>query len=162
MSHLVESLRICRKCGLEAYTEIDLDLFKKHNDRPYNRDTLCKSCFNKYRINRRATNDRVYLRTKYTSMRQRCYYPPYVSYYLYGGRGITVCDEWLNDPDAFIDWSLSSGWRRGLELDRINVDGPYSPDNCRWSTHFEQQHNRRDNTTFPEKSGDQTEVRQND
>ena len=76
MTHLVEPLRICRKCGLEAHTEVELELFKKHKDRPHNRDNLCKSCFNKYRINRRATNDRVYLRTKYTSMRQRCYYPP--------------------------------------------------------------------------------------
>lgn len=148
---VTKPLRVCRHCGVEAFTEEDLETFLKSKEHPHGRTTQCKTCFNKYRKHRRDTVDRVYLRHKYADMIQRCYYPKYVSYSLYGGRGITVCDKWLKDPDAFIDWALSSGWRRGLELDRINGDGPYSPDNCRWSTHLEQQHNRRYKTTFPDR-----------
>jgi len=61
----------------------------------------------------------------------------------YGGRGITVCDEWLNDFKAFYDWCMSNGWKQGLEIDRINSDKGYSPDNCRFVTSSENNANRR-------------------
>ena len=52
----------------------------------------------------------------------------------YGGRGITICDEWRNDFKAFYDWSIKNGWKKGLTIDRINNDGNYEPSNCQWIT----------------------------
>lgn len=57
---------------------------------------------------------------------------PKPQYYKYSGRGIKVCEEWKNDPQSFIDWAMANGWRKGLEIDRIDVDGDYCPENCRF------------------------------
>ena len=62
----------------------------------------------------------------------------------YGGRGIIVCDEW-NKFDAFYKWAIENGYNECLSIDRINPDGNYSPDNCRWSTSSEQSNNKRNN-----------------
>ncbi len=68
----------------------------------------------------------------------------------YGGRGIKVCQEWLNDRIKFYDWALVNGYSNKLSIDRINNDEGYFPENCRWATAEEQQANtriRKDNTT---------------
>ena len=75
-------------------------------------------------------------------MKRRCYNPRYEHFERYGGRGITVCDEWRDDFKAFYDWAVSNGYENGLTLDRADNDGNYTPDNCRWVTQKEQSNNR--------------------
>lgn len=91
------------------------------------------------------TGTRLY--QAYLNMKARCYYKGGREYGNYGGRGITVCDEWLgkNGAKNFIDWAYLNGYSDTLTLDRIDVNKGYSPDNCRWITNKEQQSNRRDN-----------------
>lgn len=81
---------------------------------------------------------------------ERCYRPDLKSYKDYGGRGISVCDEWLNDYNAFKKWALESGYDENAEygvctIDRINYDGNYEPSNCRWISMAEQNRNKRNN-----------------
>ena len=72
-------------------------------------------------------------------MKQRCYNPNSQPYPLYGGRGITICDEWLGDNGLqnFFEWSLSHGYNETLTIDRINSEAGYSPENCQWITQSE-------------------------
>lgn len=79
---------------------------------------------------------------KWNGMKSRCYSLKYKSYRTYGGRGITLCDEWKNNFIAFYDWSILNGWRDGLQIDRINNDGNYEPDNCRYVTQDVNQRNK--------------------
>lgn len=78
-----------------------------------------------------------------SDMLHRCYNPRALKYRLYGAKGVTVCKEWEESPDAFIRWALDNGFAPWLSLDRINPDGPYAPSNCRWATAAEQARNRR-------------------
>jgi hypothetical protein len=75
-------------------------------------------------------------------MKTRCLNPKASNYKWYGGRGITVCSEWLIFAD-FYSWALKNGYEESLELDRIDNDKGYCPENCRWITHKEQCNNRR-------------------
>ena len=74
-------------------------------------------------------------------VKTRCYNPNSGNYKYYGEKGITVCDEWLHNFQAFYDWAMANGYKDGLTLDRKDNSKGYSPDNCKWSTMKEQAQN---------------------
>lgn len=78
----------------------------------------------------------------YEGMRKRCYVKNDKSYSRYGGKGITICNEWLGNIPEFIKWAKSNGYDDKLQIDRINGAKGYSPDNCRWVDCITQQNNR--------------------
>ena len=81
----------------------------------------------------------------WAKMRGRCQRPSDKLYNYYGGRGIKVCDEWDKDFKVFYDWSMANGYTDELTIDRIDVNGNYEPDNCRWVTMAVQCNNKRSN-----------------
>ena len=91
------------------------------------------------------------LKSIYNAMYARCYKKSNISYKRYGMKGITICDEWLNNPQAFYDWSLINGFeykpnennRNTLSIDRIDNSKGYSPDNCRWVNNKVQRYHRK-------------------
>lgn len=75
-------------------------------------------------------------------MKNRCGNPNVEKYSIYGGRGIKVCDEWAINYLPFRKWALNNGYKSNLQIDRIDSNLNYCPDNCRWVTPKEQQRNR--------------------
>ena len=89
-------------------------------------------------------------------MKQRCYDRNAKNYHNYGGRGIEVCLEWKNSFKSFYEWSINNGYNNDLSIDRINVNGNYYPDNCRWATVKEQCNNTRKNVMITYNGKSQT------
>lgn len=83
---------------------------------------------------------------------KRCTDKSNKDYKYYGARGIKICDEWRCDPKMFVEYCLENGWKEGLTIDRIDVNGNYEPTNCRWITKTEQQFNKT-NTRYFEYKG---------
>ena len=95
-------------------------MYDKHGDKnPNYRHGFCKS--NLYNV--------------YAGMRDRCTNPNAEQYAYYGGRGIKVCDEWSDKKNgrvAFFEWAINNGYKAGLSIDRMDVNGDYEPSNCQW------------------------------
>lgn len=110
-------------------------------------------CFHKEKVSTQftthgQTNSRLY--NIWCAMKRRCYNPNVKEFPLYGGRGITMCDEWKNDYTSFAQWALSHGYdenapRGQCTIDRIDTNGNYEPNNCRFITQQEQMNNVRYN-----------------
>lgn len=79
------------------------------------------------------------------AIKARTVYESQTQYKDYGGRGIVVCEEWKNNFYKFKEWALKNGYQDNLTIDRINVNGNYEPNNCRWITKSEQNNNQRSN-----------------
>lgn len=125
-------------------------------------NTLSCGCLNREKTIARQTKHGLYSRASkkenqlyrvWEHMKRRCYNPNDKHYKDYGGRGITVCDEWRDDFGAFHDWAIANGYKKEVlpnginkwTIDRIDNEEGYFPDNCRWITIQEQQYNKRGN-----------------
>lgn len=124
-----------RKDGLQSYCRECIARLMKRHRVPRGRGTH-RVC---------ADNPRIY--SIWHGMVRRCTVVDDESYASYGARGITVCDEWLQSPRVFYEWSIAHGYEDGLTIDRIDPEKGYAPDNCRWATTSEQGSNRRKQTS---------------
>jgi hypothetical protein len=93
------------------------------------------------RTTHNQSNNRIY--GIYKHIQHRCYLTTDKDYVNYGKRGITMCDEWKNNFMSFYDWAMSNGYKENLTIDRIDVNGNYEPNNCRWVTREQQNKNTR-------------------
>ena len=132
----VEYLSTCPDCGERRYVK------------PQDRGKPCVACAAKRRFTG-VHHHRAY--GVWRGMKARCYNPNTRKYEHYGARGITVCEEWRSSSEAFIAWADAHGYAPGLELHRIDNDGPYSPENCRWVTRSENLRRRRSTVLTAEK-----------
>lgn len=107
---------------------------------PQRRPTRSCGCRQKARGGAVVKNKRLY--GVWDQMNRRCYNKSSDNYGRYGGKGVTVCDEWRTDFVAFVDWANANGHSKELTLDRIDPSKPYSPDNCRWVDYYVQSQNR--------------------
>jgi hypothetical protein len=87
------------------------------------------------------------------SMKCRCNDKNHPSFKNYGARGIRICEEWQESYTTFKKWAISNGYAEDLELERVDVNQGYSPENCKWITHHEQTMNRRDTLYITTSSG---------
>ena len=136
---------LCKcKCGKEVI--VTGNNLRKGNSKScgcYNRELLAK-----INLTHNASNTRLY--HIWICMKDRCYNPKNKKYKDYGGRGIAICDEWINDFEAFANWAYDNGYienvsRGECTIDRIDVNGNYCQQNCRWVNQKVQTNNKRNN-----------------
>ena len=129
----------CGFCGNE---------FKANTQHILRGKTKSCGCYKKRRaIETNKTHGLWYTRLYkiWASMKDRVFNIKHKAYQDYGGRGITICEEWKNDVKSFYDWAITNGYEedKGLSIDRIDNDGNYYPENCRWTTQTIQTRNQR-------------------
>jgi hypothetical protein len=101
-----------------------------------------KSCGCKLKAQNGLTTKNFRVYSTWYQMNKRCYDPTADNYERYGGKGVTVCEEWRESFEQFYDWAMANGYEKELTIDRIDPSKPYQPDNCRWADYFVQEQNR--------------------
>ena len=127
----------CGFCGNEFRTQINS---------VKNGDTKSCGCYNIKRLRERFIKHGLYKSKLYRiwrNIKDRVLNPKKERYINYGGRGITICEEWKNDFMSFYIWAMENGYSDELSIDRIDNDGNYCPENCRWTTPTIQSRNQR-------------------
>lgn len=110
-------------------------------------NTKSCGCYrNTFKITHGLSNHK--LKHIWSAIKDRCYNHKNQRYINYGLRGISICDEWKDDLNAFYEWSMSSGYVDGLTIERINNNGNYDPSNCKWATYAEQASNKTQNVVY--------------
>jgi len=99
-----------------------------------NPNTSCPFMREKISLPSISTGDNFKIARILHGMIQRCYYEKAINYHNYGGRGITICDEWRYDTHNFVAWCRANGWKSGLQIERDDNDGNYCPENCYFVT----------------------------
>lgn len=133
------------KCDCGNITEVRFDCLTNNN-------TQSCGCMNT--IDREKPNSirKHKLYRVYYSVKERCYNERNKAYKYYGGRGIKMCDEWLK-YENFLSWALTHRYEEGLQLDRIDCNGNYEPNNCRWVDSSTNNYNKRNNILVLYKDG---------
>jgi hypothetical protein len=129
----------CRcECGKEKYYRLKLI-----------RSGATKSCgcYNTDRVtSHKMSKTRLYV--TWVGMKSRCYNSNTIRYSRYGGRGITICEAWINSFESFKEWALNNGYTNKLTIERKNNDGNYNPENCIWVTMKQQGQNRNNSVKY--------------
>ena len=141
LSYLGNRRWLCRcSCGKEKSVHSDNLLQGKSKS--------CGCLKNKDKITHHQSNSKLY--NVWRGIKTRCYNTNSEKYFMYGGRGISMCDEWKDDFDSFFQWAKSAGYDEQASygvctIDRINTNGNYEPNNCRWVDSKIQANNTRKN-----------------
>lgn len=114
--------------------------------------------YSKSREHKYKTSENKKLWWKYSTIKRRCYNKDFARYEDYGGRGIKMCDEWLQNFDNFVEWAYANGYKDGLTIERRDVNGDYCPENCTFITLEEQARNKR-NTIWVTYNGERIQLK---
>ena len=108
----------------------------------------CGCLLHKKKYNKETETKIKRLQHIYYQMKQRCYDKNNPLYKHYGQRNITICKEWLNNINNFLNWALKNGYKNDLTIERIDVDGNYEPNNCKWITKTQQGYNKTNTISY--------------
>lgn len=137
-----------QNCGHNTTWNCICDCGNKTKTTSYNlikgraRSCGCLALENIKKVNTKHGYRHTRLYNIWCGMKKRCYSTKYEHYDRYGGRGIKVCEEWKNDFVNFKNWALKNGYNDELEIDRVNNNGNYEPNNCKWKSRTMQVRNR--------------------
>ena len=127
-------------CSCECGNEVTVDL----RNLVSGNSKTCGKCNRSERLKKHGMHGtRIY--NIWKGIKNRCYNQNHHTYSIYGGRGIQMCTEWKDSFDSFYKWAMKNNYQDDLSIDRIDVNGDYTPENCRWCTKLEQGANKRNN-----------------